>query len=286
MISDKDFFELLFDDTLNESVEENLKKIIDEELEKSEEEMDSELIEYCLDRLDSLESGKVKNSEKTDNSDTTRKDEKKDKRIRRRTKRYIVIAVAAVILVVGAVTVSAGVFKEDLWKDIIEFYDDHIRIKFSNRKDDAKEYKLLGSELARELRKHGFDSVLLPEAILSDEYKITDIEYEETELVLTANIIFKYEDEFICVQVEKYITEPVLPDVDYQNASNSVESLQIDDLTVFYFQQGDDYTITYKNGLCIYNIFVPFNYNDAINFAKTIKSIINSHEQNSNLLTT
>ncbi len=56
MISDKVFFQILFDDTLNKSDEENLKKIIDEELEKPEEEIDPDLLEYCLDELRRLES--------------------------------------------------------------------------------------------------------------------------------------------------------------------------------------------------------------------------------------
>ena len=50
MISDKDFLAFLNDKSLDNSIEERLGKILDEELEKPEEEMDADLIEYCLDK--------------------------------------------------------------------------------------------------------------------------------------------------------------------------------------------------------------------------------------------
>ena len=55
MLTDKEFLSFINDKSLDGSLEENLNKIIDEEMEKSEEEMDTELIEYCLDKLSNLE---------------------------------------------------------------------------------------------------------------------------------------------------------------------------------------------------------------------------------------
>lgn len=92
-----------------------------------------------------------------------------------------------------------------------------------------------------------------------------------TKLILTANIIFQYGKKSISVRVEKYFTNEMLPYVDHQDASNSVNSLKVNNVTVFYFQQGDDYTLTYKDGLLIYTISVPFDCEDTIKFAKSIK---------------
>ena len=269
MISDKDFFKLLFDDTLNESVEENLKRIIDEELEKPKEEIDSDLLEYCLDELGRLESEKSnivagEGKELISN----------EKKVKYRKKKWIIVAAAVLLFIVGAVSVSAIVDQGDLWKGVIEFYDDHIRINFKQREsDDAENYSMPVSELAQELKKHGFDSVLLPEAILSDEYEITNIEYEETELILTANVVFKNAKGAGYVHIEKYFNEDIVPNNDYQNVSNSIEEIRVGDVSVFCFQQEDDaYTITYKYGLYLYTIFVPNDHDEAINFAKSIKA--------------
>lgn len=56
MLTDEEFLAFLNDKELDGSLEENLSKIIDDEMEKPEEEMDTELIEYCLDKLSELNS--------------------------------------------------------------------------------------------------------------------------------------------------------------------------------------------------------------------------------------
>ena len=69
MLTDKEFLSFINDKSLNGSLEENLNKIIDEEMEKSEEEMDTELIEYCLDKLSNLEVETPATEEKKGNGD-------------------------------------------------------------------------------------------------------------------------------------------------------------------------------------------------------------------------
>lgn len=70
--------------------------------------------------------------------------------------------------------------------------------------DKADEYQLLGTELAKELADNGFNEVLLPEAILSDEFEITKITYESGEYLNTANITFKYNNESGSFFITKY----------------------------------------------------------------------------------
>ncbi len=54
MLTDKEFLAFMGDKSLDGSLEERLNKLIDDEMEKSEEEMDTELIEYCLNKLNYL----------------------------------------------------------------------------------------------------------------------------------------------------------------------------------------------------------------------------------------
>ena len=73
MLTDKEFLSFINDKSLDGSLEENLNKIIDEEMEKSEEEMDTELIEYCLDKLSNLEVETPATEEKKGNGDSNGK---------------------------------------------------------------------------------------------------------------------------------------------------------------------------------------------------------------------
>lgn len=70
MLTDEEFLAFLNDKELDGSLEENLSKIIDDEMEKPEEEMDTELIEYCLDKLSELNSNATDANIKEGNGDS------------------------------------------------------------------------------------------------------------------------------------------------------------------------------------------------------------------------
>lgn len=94
-------------------------KIIDEELEKSEDEIDTELIEYCLELTE----------KKND-----RNFEAESRTAKHRIRRGAVIALAAVLFLIGAISVSAAVFDilpyEKYFSEKIEFTDDKGREYF------------------------------------------------------------------------------------------------------------------------------------------------------------
>lgn len=64
MLTDKEFLAFMGDESLDGSLEERLNKLIDDEMEKSEEEMDTELIEYCLNKLNYLDEKALSTPEK------------------------------------------------------------------------------------------------------------------------------------------------------------------------------------------------------------------------------
>ena len=265
MLTDKEFLSFINDKSLYGSLEENLNKIIDEEMEKSEEEMDTELIEYCLDKLSKLEAETPDTEEKKGNGDSN------GKHIKLKFKKVIAVAAAIAVLLVGTLSVSAVVFDVNLFDGIVELYNDYIRINFDKTDDKADEYQLLGTELAKELADNGFDEVLLPEAILSDEFKITNIEYESGEFMNSANITFKYKNKFVSLDITKYTIDEIVPDVEFLNVTSDIEKLEIGNTAVYCFMQDDATAITYRDGLSIYFIQIPLNLDEAIEFAKTIK---------------
>lgn len=265
MLTDKEFLVFINDKSLDGSLEENLNRIIDEEMEKSEEEMDTALIEYCLDKLNNLETETHDTEEKKGNGDSN------GKRINFKFKKVIAIAAAVAVFLIGTLSVSAFVFDVNLFDGIVEIYNDYIRINFDKTNDKADSYQLLGTELAKELAENKFDEVLLPEAILSDEFEITKITYESGEYLNTANFTFKYNNESGSFFITKYNMNELVPDVEFLNVTSDIEEIKINDLNVYCFMQDEFASINYKDDLSLYTIQIPMKLDDAIEFAKTIK---------------
>lgn len=265
MLTDKEFLSFINDKTLDGSLEENLNRIIDEEMEKSEEEMDTQLIEYCLDKLSNLEVETPATEEKKGNGDSN------GKHIKLKFKKVIAIAAAIAVFLVSTLSVSAVVFDVNLFDGIVELYNDYIRINFDKTDDKADAYQLLNTELAKELADNGFNELLLPEAFFSDEYDITKTEYEKGEYINSVNIMFEYKNKLGSIDISKYAMEDIVPDVEFLNVTSNIEELTIGNTTVYCFMQDDYAAITYRDGLSIYFIQIPLNLDDAIEFAKTIK---------------
>lgn len=237
----------------------SLKSIIDAELQKDEEMMDTELIDLCAEIIRANKSGEIISIPA------------KNKTPRKSHKKLFTALIAAILLVTGTVTVTAAIFDINPIERIVEFYDDYIRIRFDKSGDDATEYKLLGSALATELAENDISPVLLPEAIISEESKITSVTYEVTELMKASNIDFTIGRKKCALRIYKYSDENCVGAVDYPNGSNKVEQIQISNITVYVFEQGKRSTIAYADGLIQYSIDLPFDFDKAIEFAKTIK---------------
>lgn len=265
MLTNEDFLAFLNDRSFVGSFEEQIAKIIDEESEKPEAEMNTELIEYCLDKLRKLEDETSDTKEKKGNGDSN------GKYIKFNFKKVIVIAAVIAVILVGTVSVSAVVLDVNLFDGIVEIYNDYIRINFDKTNDNADTYQLLGTELAKELADNGFDAVLLPEEILSSDYEITKTDYEFTEVITSVDIIFKHKNKTGCAYISKYYMEEIVPDIEFLNVTSNIEELKIRNITVYCFMQNDSAAITYRNGLSVYFIQVPMNLEEAIEFAKTIK---------------
>lgn len=264
MISNNDFRRILSDKSLDLSKEE-LEQIIDEELEKSEDIMDADLIEYCLDALNELNSDESLDVEKGKVGDTN------GKRIKRRYKRIAAIAAAAALLFAGAVSVSALVFNVNLFDSIVEFYDDHIRIRFDNSNDKANEYKLLGSELAGELADNGITPVLLPEEILTKECKISSVTYDKTEGIVSANIYYTQNGKDAYMTIDQYDSEDAVPYTDYLHSGEKIEMIEISNLSAYIMEQNGKGTIAYQDCSTVYYIVTQLSFEETIEFAKTIK---------------
>ncbi|MBQ4057543.1 MAG: hypothetical protein IJD40_01275 [Lachnospiraceae bacterium] len=263
MISDKNFLEFLNDKSLDLS-KEKLEQIIEEELEKPENEMDADLIEYCLNALNELErkdSVEIKAERISDS---------KDNIITKPFKKVFAVAAAIAILTVGSFSVFAAVSDVSILDGLVELYNKYIVVRFDKSNDKADDYELLGTELAAELKENGIYPVLLPEALLSDESKITEIEYQFWDVLTSVTISFSYKNEKGYVSINQY--DPIVESgkSEFPNAKYET-TIDINGIQVHIFEQSKKGTITFKDGHTEYTIISSMNVEQAIEFAKTIK---------------
>ena len=228
MINSSDILRFIKDNSVDLPKEE-LERIIEEELNKHENEMDADLIEYCLDALNEIESNSTVEikAERTSGSS-------KDNIITKPFKKIFAVAAAVAILAVGSLSVFAAVSDVGILGGLVELYNKYIVVRFDKSDDKAYDYELLGTELAEELKENGIYPILLPEALLSEEAHVTDIEYQVTEFITSANISFVYGKEKGNLMIDKHELQEVIGEAEYPNARN-VTTLEINGVSVYIF---------------------------------------------------
>ena len=263
MINDKSFLEFLNDKSLDLPKEE-LEQIIEAELEKPENEMDADLIEYCLDALNEIGDRKsIKEAEE-------RKRDSKRINLRKSFNKAFIAAAALAILAVSSLTVYAAVTNVSILDGLVELYNKYIVVRFDKSNNKTDDYELLGTELARDLKENGIYPVLLPEALLGKETQITEIEYQVADGIITANINFYYGEEKGYLTIDCYDSLAFIGESEYPNAQNVIK-LDISGISVYVFEQNGKGSIAYKDGKSQYGIFSSMTYEQAIELAKTIK---------------
>ena len=268
MISEKELINLIKDKSLNGSVKDNLQAIIDDELAKSAEDMDTELIEYCLDLLLKIENRGGNTSEelkaeqeKTCANDSGKENGRKIIPFSRKKFRFIRLF-AAVILIV---TVMSVIFvqanepeKNRIPKGFVSVDDYGMKIVFSDNTGKGTARRKGETEIEKQLAKYGFTEVLFPDALLTD-----DFEYSINDLCMQQQYsdCFDFVFDFECKS--KKITGSVnITRSESDSASEPSDVLNIDEfrqvsangLDIYAFKHPIYCSIRYREGNIIYSI--------------------------------
>lgn len=255
MISDKNFLDFINDKSLDLS-ENEIKNIIDKELEKPENKTDADLIEFCLDALSKIEGKEIHS--------------KAEKRSKFSLKKAIIAAAAAIILVSGAVTASAGLLKFNIASELVEYFGNYLEIKQEGGTQNADSYSLTGSALAQELDKNGISPVTLPEALLNQNYTIESITYQIGDVSASADVIISNTQNETLLNITKYSKEEYIPDVDVMYPKKGTH-YQINGLDIFVIEVKRAVTAYYADGLTTYLLVFDCSYEDANKIIQTIR---------------
>ncbi|MGN0526937.1 MAG: DUF4367 domain-containing protein [Acutalibacteraceae bacterium] len=262
MISDKDFIKYIRSKN-SELTTEDWERIMNEELKKDVSEIDADLVEYCLSQINISESKDVSRKEKSKSENNTSK-------LFLMKKSKIVILVAILLIVIGFVNVSA-VLKPNFANELIELYNNHIRIHFEQNSDTATDYALLETDLAQKLAENDISPVLLPEGLFADGTDITRVDCSKGTNHTEANIIFNINGYKGFMQIIKFSDKSFLTKQDYLMDGQRVETVVCSGITVYVVEQNGVGTVSYQDGLTKYYIYTPLSFEEAIEFAKTIE---------------
>lgn len=238
MVSNKDYLKLFRDNDIEALTEEELNEIIEEELLKSEEEMDADLIELCIDTI---------NSKKHKTSLEVKEGESNVSPIRKKIAGIIASVVAATFVIVFACFAIQS--KVDISSD---------------------------TEIYKNLESYGFEDICLPQALFSKECDIGLIEsasddpqsfgLDLIEEAKNATIHFNYKSRECSLTVRNYST-----DIETALDFKKVEQCVFFDLKFDIYYNNNTYIILYKNSLNFYTLNMPISYTDVIEFIKTIQ---------------
>lgn len=214
--------------------------------------------------------------EQTDGDTAEEKQTKK--KITKRThkvsfKKILLVTVISILLFAVATTVSAYVFDFNIKEELVEFFDDHIRLHLDKADSTADSYSLLGTDLAKELEENGISPVTLPAALLTEEWKINEeIVYQLSEVVSTAVIVFLKNNNQVTLNLVSYAEEKYVADINVAHP-DKVEHLEINGITVLLCNaNSSNPVLVYKDKFTTYNFnFKNCDYETALEIAKTIK---------------
>ncbi len=215
--------------------------LLDEELNKSEDVMDTELIELCIDAL-----SRDNSVEKSENAKNVIKMNKKSIVT---FKKILLMAAAILTFFVLSVTVSSYFFNVDADRKYVTVLGQNVVLNIS---------ELKGQNIFEKVENEVYGDVYIPPAFLEDSCSLEII--EETENMLNIDFSFSESDIYGCINIYKLIwAKDILDNIQFLIKVEQVKQLNIDGndvlivaftepiVYVFYNTQNSTYNIQFQN---------------------------------------
>jgi len=247
---------MIFSNTSNLSKEE-IKTLIDKELTKSPEEVDTDYIDLCFELMSTCDKSK--------NNIVSIKP--------RYIKKPVMVAAVIMVLCISLISVSAIYF--NIPEKIAQLVNGNAELQYpmENADTTADGYALLETDLAKELESFGITPVTFPETLVGENCVITKIENitKDKTISLDADI------EFHCCDFKgALVVSQFKPQDEWIGVSTVIdiktgEIIAVNGMDVLVFEQQENCTIIYKDGTTEYRIYLYCDFVAAKEFAKTIK---------------
>lgn len=252
----KDLKKMIFSNT-SKLPKEEIKTLIDKELTKNPEDVDTDYIDLCFELMSTCE--------KTENNVISIKPGY--------VKKTIMVAAVITVLCVSLISVSAIYF--NIPEKIAQLVNGNAELQYpmENADTTADGYALLETDLAKELESFGITPVTFPEALVDETCEITRIEnttIDET-ISLNADIYFSYNGYKGDLMIFQSAPYDEITGIGSVMDIKSGEMITVNGMDVLVFEQEKTCTIRYKDDLTEYDVTLYSDFETAREFAKTIK---------------
>lgn len=235
----------------------DIKKLIETEVAKGAENADTDYIDLCFELL------AVNNN---NHSPVTHKV---------KVTKALPIAAIIAVLMVTAITASAYVFDFNIPEAIARLINNNavVDMNLDNADTSADGYALLDTELAQELKEHGISPVTIPADLVKDSYKITQIEYPNTnpEFSVVAIINFEHNGQSGHIRITQSVQDFESAGYEVKQNVHSGQIIKVNGMDILVFERDESCTIRYKDNLTDYNLYIESDINTALTLAKSIK---------------
>ncbi|MDE5604505.1 MAG: hypothetical protein K2I73_02845 [Eubacterium sp.] len=245
-----------------------IEQIMDNEIDKDPSEMDTELIDFCAKVLcQAIEAQK-------ENEVNTKSVNKKH--IKLKLTKIFAAALITILILGGAMTVSAKYIYNDTSDKIVKFYADHFSINLRGTNSNNDTQLDDSADLIAKLKDSGFDKVILPNDLLTEDYKY-DVDITEDDKFLTTSITIKQQNDNnnINIDITKYkngIDNLFNSETQITNEYDSAKQLSKNGIDIFVFGNKEYSSIIYVDNNTYYDIYLTnFDFNSAIKIAESIK---------------
>lgn len=258
-----------------------IEEMMDEELNKDPNEMDTDLIDICADIINKAYA-KVKEdsvSLSIQNQKIAENASKENKIKRIKFGKILLVAAIIAIICAIAVPVCAKFVHTEASDNIVRFFDNHFNIDLRKGDTDAGEYSDTNNDLVQQIQEAGIDNVILPAVFLSDQYK-TEIAFTNNDEFYTeVEIDFQNKDENISgnIVIAKHKTDDtlfIMGQGQMAEQYDTVKQITVNGMDVLVFSGNNIApSIEYVDEITEYSIVLEDNctFEQAVGIAESLK---------------
>ncbi len=268
----KEMLEKFISDNSHELPLEEIEALMDSEVEKPQDEMDTELVDMCAAILAKAYNPGYK-EEKPEEMYRPWEDEKMTELPKRKTVRFKYVLIAAALLVIiFAVALPAGarLFDNRTSDGIIQFYDDFFKIDLS--KDEPT--TAAGKDAVSEMIINSLDSFMLPEVLRSDEYeksaRLTQDGYTTVFYINVLNSAQNISGTIMITQYNNTNHDMTNGQVSIPDTHREFKQLIIEGKEIVVFSIDEKSYINYSDGTTNYEIALNCDFDTMVSIAETI----------------
>lgn len=235
-----------------EFTREEIRDIMNEELDKTPEEMDLGLVDLCLDALEG-KFGYLKNEEpETNESQNKNLGKENPIELKRRIsfKRFFIAAALVALIACVSMGVYADQRNNNVPEDVVAYGDDYYEVNLNGTTTTKPNDTVSYNELTEILKENGIDNPVLPQVFFEDGCELSDItvKNESDDIYVFGNVLVNdtIQASFTITKRESMVDlkqEEIMVSSKYKN----INEYTINNVYVLLFANDNEYVIIYNN---------------------------------------